>query len=117
MRTEWLLDHLTVTTRRTSIGRIARVIRQINRRGRTGIWAFTSLLDARSDGEPTQRSHLERQADELLALTSLPKPQREHPLPALLRTRSGLIERLVDRAWPEVGLILEIEGGMPVSAT
>lgn len=31
-------------------------------------------------------------------------------MPTLLRTRSGPIEGLVDRAWPEVHLILEIDG-------
>ena len=46
VRVEWLLDHLTITTRRTSLGRIARVLRQINHRGRTGIGLFTALLTA-----------------------------------------------------------------------
>jgi hypothetical protein len=46
-RMEWLLDHLTITTRRTSLGRIARVVRQVNRRGRRGIGTFVALLDAR----------------------------------------------------------------------
>lgn len=109
VRTEWLLDHLTVTARRTSLGRIARVVRQINRRGRAGIGAFVALLDDRSPGEAMPRSLLEREADGLLALTPLPAPTREHPLPALLGG-GPVLEGRVDRAWPEVRLILEIDG-------
>lgn len=108
-RTAWLLDHLTITTRRTSLGRIARVVRQVNRRGRAGIGAFTTLLDARAAGPPLPRSQLERAADALLALTSLPVPIREYPLPIPDGQRAAEA-RYVDRAWPGAKLILEIDG-------
>jgi len=76
VRSEWLLDHLTVTTRRASLGRIARVVRQINRKGRTGIGRFTAMLDERSPGAPMERSLLERSADELLEASHLPMCRR-----------------------------------------
>lgn len=109
-RSEWLLDHLTVTTRRTSLGRVARVLRQVNRRGRRGIGSFTMLLDERAPGSSTVRSLLERSADDLLAGTGLPAARREYPLPSLLVTGTGHVDGFVDRAWPEVRLILEVDG-------
>jgi hypothetical protein len=110
VRIEWLLDHLTITTRRTSLGRVGRVVRQVNRRGRRGIGTLTSLLDVRGPAVAQPRSLLERSADELLALTGLPPAEREYPLPTLLAARGGPSEGLVDRAWPEVELIIEIDG-------
>lgn len=107
VRVEWLLDHLTITTRRTSLGRIARVLRQINHRGRTGIGSFTALLDERAAGPPAPRSLLERSADELLALTGLPAARLEHPLPG---ADPSVPVGFVDRAWLEVKLLLEIDG-------
>ena len=109
-RTEWLLDHLTVTQRRTSLGRIARVVRQVNRKGRVGIGSFTAMLDARGPGPAVPRSRLERSADSLLALTSLPTPVPEYPLPSLLTARGAPSAGFVDRAWPRVRLILEVDG-------
>lgn len=110
VRTRWLVDHLTITARRTSIGRIARTLRDVNRRGRQGIGMFTTILDARRPQGPTPRSLLERAADELLALTSLPVPEREYPLPGLLSADRGGVREFVDRAWPDVRLILEVDG-------
>ncbi len=109
VRLEWLLDHLTVTTRRTSIGRIARVVRQINRRGRRRIGDLTGLLDARAPTEGRHRSLLERTADELLASSGLPSPEAEYPLPELI-VGTGSRREFVDRAWPDIKLILEIDG-------
>ncbi|UDY34989.1 type IV toxin-antitoxin system AbiEi family antitoxin domain-containing protein [Dermatobacter hominis] len=110
VRTEWLLDQLTITTRRTSIGRIGRVLRQVNRRGRRGIGTLATLLDERRPSDPTPRSRLERSADELLALTGLPPAEREYPLPSLLVADGGPVEGFVDRAWPDVQLIVEVDG-------
>lgn len=108
VRTEWLIDHLTITTRRTALGKIARVLRQINRRGRPGIGNLVNLLDERGPGVPTPRSELERLADRLLDRTVLPVPRSEFPLPSLLGT--GHSDQFVDRAWPDAKLILEIDG-------
>lgn len=109
VRTEWLLDHLTITTPRTSLGRISRTVRQVNRRGRRRIGMFTGLLDTRRPQEPQPRSMLERSVDGLLACTTLPVPEPEYPLPRLLPVGSSA-EGFVDRAWPEVRLILEVDG-------
>lgn len=109
VRTEWLLDHLTITVRRTSIGRVGRVLRQVDRRGRVGLDRFARLLDDRGPAEPASRSRLEKTADGLLARTTLPTPSREYPLP-VAPADLGYVTGFVDRAWPEVRLILEIDG-------
>ncbi len=108
VRTEWLIDHLTITTRRTSLGKIARVVRQVNRKGRSGIETLVNLLDERGPGIPTPRSELEGWADQMLDQTMLPAPRAEYPLPALLGTGHG--REFVDRAWPDAKLILEVDG-------
>ena len=104
-RLEWLVDRVTVTERKTTIGAISRVLRQVNHRGRRQIGLLGELLDARTTAEPIPRSQLERQMDELLAALDLPPPRHEYPLPSLVPG-----EGFVDRAWPEAGLILEIDG-------
>jgi hypothetical protein len=102
---EYVLDHVTVTRRLVTIGEVARTWRQVNRRGRRGIRNLTRLLEARSPTEPAPRSRLERRADELIARAGLPMPVREHPLPS-----DGSYRGFVDRAWPQLQLILEIDG-------
>ncbi len=104
-RLAWLIDHLTIVERRTSTGAIGRVLRQVNRRGRRGVRVLDEVLDARSPGQAAPRSRVERRIDELLAATDLPTPLREHPLPGA-EPGAGL----VDRAWPDVALILEVDG-------
>jgi hypothetical protein len=100
-----LIDVETMHTRRTSIAAIGRTLRQVNRRGRFGIGRLGPLLDARRPADTTPRSTLERQVDDLLARTDLPKALSEHPLPG-----DGGVRGWVDRAWPEAMLILEIDG-------
>jgi hypothetical protein len=100
-----LLDRTTITRQLTSVGKVARVYRQVNRRGRAGIGKLASVLDQRSPGEPEPRSALEDRVDKLLADASLPSPLKEHPLPSDQEYRG-----YVDRAWPEALLILEIDG-------
>ena len=63
------------------------------------------LLDERVAAGVTDRSTLERQMDELLAPTSLPRPIKEHPIPS-----SAPGEGFAARAWVEALLILEIDG-------
>ncbi len=104
-RLEFVLDHVTLTRGLTSVGRVARVLRQVNRRGRVGIGNLSRLLDARSPSEPTPRSRLERRVDELLARTALPTPQKERPIPA-----DAEYLGFVDRCWTEAKLIVEIDG-------
>lgn len=103
---EDLVDRLTIRDRRTSIGALARTLRQVNRRGRLHVGRLEVVLDARMPGEPAPRSKLERDADLLLARSLiLPAPLCEHPLPGRAPGPG-----LVDRAWPEAGLIFEIDG-------
>lgn len=103
---EDLVDRLTIRERRTSIGALARTLRQVNRRGRRHVGRLDVVLDARLPGEPAPRSALERDADLLLARSSLlPAPVCEYPLPG-----RGPGPGLVDRAWPEARLIFEIDG-------
>lgn len=104
-RLDDLIDRVTITEQRCTLGGIARVYRQINRRGRRRIAVLAALLDARLESGPTPRSLLEKRADELLARSGLPAPRHEMPLPG----EWGGASR-VDRAWPEVRLILEIDG-------
>jgi hypothetical protein len=99
-----LIDRLTITDRRTSIGAIARVLRQVNRSGRHRIAGLQRILDERRPSDPAPRSRLERRADQLLATTSMPVPVAEHPLPG-----DGE-DGFVDRAWSDALLILEIDG-------
>lgn len=102
---EDLVDRLTITARRTSIGALQRTLRQVNRRGRAGIGRMVEVLDRRRPADPTPRSRLERLADDVLAGAGLPRPQHEYPLPG---TPPGA--GMVDRAWPEALLILEVDG-------
>jgi hypothetical protein len=104
-RLEYLVDQLTITSRRTSVGAIGRALRQVDRRGRVRIGTLGRILDARRPSEPAPRSRLERRVDELLATAPLPRPVHEHPLPS-----QSELAGFVDRAWVEAMLILEIDG-------
>ncbi|MFM7065026.1 MAG: DUF559 domain-containing protein, partial [Actinomycetes bacterium] len=104
-RLEFVVDQLTITTRVTTVGRIARAYRQVNRRGRTNIATLAQVLDSRSTHGPAPRSGVERRFDELIRASGLPAPVHEFPLPGV-----GAINGLVDRCWPEVKLIVEIDG-------
>ena len=104
-RLDALLDHLTMTERTTTLGAIERTLRQIDRRGRRNTRNLQELLDQRRSTTPTPRSRLERLADEALRASGLPAPVHEYPLPS----PDGRPGR-VDRAWPEVRLIFEIDG-------
>lgn len=100
-----LVDRITITDRSTSVGRIARTLRQVNRRGRRNIRNLVNVLDERSPGEPAPRSHLERRFDLLIAAAGLPAPLKEHPL----SSAAGHVD-LVDRYWPDAGLVAEVDG-------
>jgi hypothetical protein len=104
-RYEHLIDAVTITRRMTSVGSLARVLRQVNRHGRLGIGKVGATLDLRRPNGPAPRSTLERRVDELLDGSPLPIPLPEHPLPT-----DGRYRGFVDRAWPEAMLILEIDG-------
>jgi hypothetical protein len=100
-----LVDRVTITERRCALSQIARVYCQINRRGRRNIQNLAEVLDDRTSRNPTPRSVLERRVDGLIDVAGMPEPRKEMPVP----NPGGLAGR-VDRAWPAVKLILEIDG-------
>ncbi len=100
-----LVDRVTITEKRCSLTEVARAYRQVNRRGRRNIRNLADVLEDRTCREPTPQSVLERRVDGLMATAGMPAPSHEMPLPGLGERRGR-----VDRAWPEVKLILEIDG-------
>lgn len=104
-RLEHLIDVVTIEQRLTTIGAISRTLIQVNRKGRLGLATLQNLLGERRPNGPVERSRLERRFDALLAGTSLTDPLHEFPLPSLAPAAG-----LVDRAWPEAKLIVEIDG-------
>lgn len=104
-RLDALLDRVTITDRRTSIGAIERAMRRSNAHGRRGIGTLRQLLDDRAPSDATPHSIAEQLADELLLVSDvLPTPEREHPLPGWAPGNA-----FVDRAWPDAMLIVEID--------
>jgi len=104
-RLKWMVDELTMSHRVVSIGSVQRCLRQVERRGRRNIAHLQTVLDARQDDGVAPRSRTERRVDELVGRSGLPAPQKEYPVPGW-ELGSGF----VDRAWPEVKLILEVDG-------
>ncbi len=104
-RLAWLFDELAQVHRVVTLGSVQRCLRQVERRGRRRISNLQDVLDARSADGVAPRSGAERQMDELIASAGLPLPVKEYPLPGW-----ELGVGFVDRAWPEVKLILEVDG-------
>lgn len=102
---EHLVDDLVIRERATSIARISRTLHRVQRRGRRNIGVLGGILDARSPGEPAPRSLLERRLDDVIARAGLPTPVPEYPLPSVSHQPG-----FVDRAFPEVRLIVEADG-------
>ena len=100
-----LVDQITINERSTSIGRISRTLRQVNRRGRRNIRNLVEVLDARSPDGPAPRSRLEQRFDRLVTAAGLPAPLKEHRV----LSAHGHVG-VVDRYWPEAGLIAEVDG-------
>lgn len=100
-----LVDRVTITERRCGLSGVAAVLGEVNRRGRRNIGNLTAVLEERSARKPVPRSVLERHMDELMGAAGMPDPIHEMCLPGV-RDATGR----VDRAWPEVKLILEIDG-------
>lgn len=100
-----LVDRLTITHRSLTVADVGRVLRVVNRRGRRHVARLGRLLDERGPSEPAPRSRVEREVDRLLAMSGLPTPVPEYPLPDEIPGA-----QFVDRAWPEAKLILEVDG-------
>lgn len=78
---------------------------RIRRSGKRGVKRLEGVLDTIGPGDAMPRSELERLGDELIALSGVPSPLHEHPLPNR-RGRRGF----VDRCWPDAKLIVELDG-------
>lgn len=74
------------------------------RRGRRGSAALAAVLDSRGPGYVPPASELEALLFEVLRSGGLPDPVRQHALPSLHEPGR------VDAAYPEVRLILEVDG-------
>jgi hypothetical protein len=67
---------------------------------------FESVLAERMPGYGTEQSALERSLTQVLESVGLPPGIAQFPLPA----RPGDSSGLVDRAWPEIRWIVEVDG-------
>jgi hypothetical protein len=84
---------------------VATMLDSLRGPGKRGVRKLCDVLDSLGPGEALPRSELERLLDHVIALTGLPAPQREYPLP----TTTDL-SGFVDRCWPEAALIVEADG-------
>ena len=94
-----------VAGKRTSDARIGACLTSVARRGKPGVRMLAGLLDERGPGEAPPASQLERDFSALVRGSSLGVPRRQYPLP-----RTDGVRNLVDAAWPEVKLIVEVDG-------
>lgn len=94
-----------VAAKRTTDAEIGGCLRSVARRGKPGVRNLTAVLDDRGPGTAPPASQLERDFFALVRRSSLPEPHRQYPLPR----RDG-VRNLSDAAWPEVKLIVEVDG-------
>lgn len=80
-------------------------LRSVARRGKPGVRKLTVLLDERGPGEVPPASVLERDFFRLVDRFSLPVPVRQYPMP-----RDDGALGLVDAAWADRKLIVEVDG-------
>jgi hypothetical protein len=102
-RLGFVLDRL-LADQRTSLALVGATLAEVSRPGRPGGPALGRLLDARA-GRPVARSKLEEMLDLALAAQGLSAPITEYPLPT-----DGSLMGFVDRAFPDVKLIVEADG-------
>lgn len=94
-----------VAGERTTDAEVGAVLRSVARRGKPGVRNLTAVLDDRGPGTAPPASQLERDFFALVRRSPLPDPRRQYPLPR----RDG-VRDLSDAAWPEVKLIVEVDG-------
>jgi very-short-patch-repair endonuclease len=93
------------TDRLTSTARIATCMAELARPGKPGLRRLGAVLDERGPGHIPPQSELEARLFDALALARLPAPRRQFRLPG-----RGVIEGLVDAAYPDARLIVEADG-------
>ncbi len=94
-----------VAAHRTSIEAIGGCLHSVARRGKPGVKLLTILLDERGPGAVPPASVLEAAFFRLVEGAGMQPPVRQHPLP-----RTDGATGLVDAAWPQWKLIVEIDG-------
>lgn len=94
-----------VASKQASIAEIGGCLQSVARRGKPGVRVLTTLLDERGPGAAPAQSVLETAFFALVSRSRLPDPVRQHPLP-----RADGATGLVDAAWPQLRLIVEIDG-------
>lgn len=94
-----------VAAKRTTDAEIGAVLRSLARRGKPGVRNLTTVLDDRGPGQAPPASQLERDFFALVRRSPLRDPYRQYPLP-----RKDGVRNLSDAAWPEVKLIVEVDG-------
>ena len=108
---EWRLGRVAmalddvVAAKKTTYADVGACLRSVARRGKPGVRTLTTLLDERGSGTVPAGSVLEAALIRLAATAGLPVPRRQYPLP-----RSDGAVGLVDLAWPELRLIVEVDG-------
>lgn len=88
-----------------SVASVGAVLTRVRRRGKPGVRRLCDALDALGPGDAIARSTLEHALDDVIALTGLPLPVHEHPLPSVQS-----LDGSVDRYFPEALLIVEADG-------
>ena len=91
--------------RLTSISRLRWRIGELSRSGRRGLSVIRTLVDARSGDPSVPQSVLETRFLRLVRRKRLPEPKSQHQV----RDRGRLIA-IVDFAYPDRGLAIEIDG-------
>lgn len=87
------------------VGLVGARLSQRRGRGQRGTARLARVLDELGPGEGMARSELELLLAPVLAAAGLPPAQHEYPLPTTSDLRG-----FVDRAWPELRLIIEADG-------
>ena len=85
---------------------VARVLHQVARRGRNGVGPARRILTERLAWDQITDSHLEDRFLRLVQRSGLPQPLGQH----VVRDETGAIVARVDFAYPDVSLLIELDG-------
>jgi len=94
-----------VAAPRTTDAAIGACLRSVARRGKPGVRVLAGILDDRGPGAAVPASELERAFLALVRWSPLGAPTTQYPIP-----RDDGARNLADCAWPEVRLIVEVDG-------
>jgi len=94
-----------ITRRLTTVAATGAVLERVRRRGRPGVAKMCSVLDELGPGAAVAASKLDHALTHVIALSGLPAPSAEHPLPT-----AQCLHGFVDRYFPGALLIVEADG-------